>query len=525
VLSEGVMENAQPTLAAPECQPLRRWERPFLILLAVGTLSLLLPLLGRAPRAFVDDSWSSPMAAYTLASEGRPRNPGQMGMGGVDTYLVEPRLFASLIGAAIYRAAGFGLVQGRLAAVAFALLFVLAVYGTMRRLLGPLSAAAVATISAIDPWFFVCGRTFREEIFLAALLWLGAWLLLSAHPQGGGRRSFLGGLCIGVAHWTHPNALVFTAAFGGAAVVVAGLRPLAGRRFLFALLGLAAGIAPYVAYVLYVQATTEVRWFAQVERRAWAFARPWSEIVLTEKLRWANFIRWPQRALLLILYVVAAAWAAFRGRRADRAILLFVLFAAVLMPLYQPVATSRYYVVLVPALAALVWRCLPVSAEGSGPARPRAAAVVTTFALLVVGLMSLAPTVVVMWAYRDADYDHWTAPIVAAIPKDATVMANTMFWTALHDRKFVSSNRPSFGTWQSAEEALGFIRANRPAYVVQASPDYSGLDGIAARTRDLDSTTFGQACERLDELAPARIVLEQPYHRDFGVARVWKMEW
>ena len=69
-----------------------------------------------------------------------------MGLGGVDTYLVEPRLFASLIGAAIYRAAGFGLVQGRLAAVAFALVLVLAVYGTIRRLLGPLSSAAVAML-------------------------------------------------------------------------------------------------------------------------------------------------------------------------------------------------------------------------------------------------------------------------------------------------------------------------------------------------------------------------------------------
>jgi hypothetical protein len=100
-----------------------------------------------------------------------------------------------------------------------------------------------------------------------------------------------------------------------------------------------------------------------------------------------------------------------------------------------------------------------------------------------------------------------------------------MFWTALHDRKFVSSLKPTYDSWRSADEALGFIRAHRPTYVVQASPEYSGLDGIGARTRDLTSTNFGQACERLNELAPARIVLEQPYHRDFGVARVWKMEW
>jgi hypothetical protein len=484
------------------------------------------------------------MAAYTLAFEGRPRNPGQLGLGGVDTYLVEPRLFASLVGATIYRAAGFGLAQGRLAAVAFALLFVLAVYATMRRLLGPPSAAIVAALTAIDPWFFVCGRTFREEIFLAALLWLGAWLLLSAHPQRGGGRSFLGGLCFGVAPWTHPNALVFTAAFAGAIVLVAGLRQLSGRRFPLALLGLAAGLAPYVAYVLYVQATTDVRWFSQVERRAWAFARPLGEILQIERLRWANFIRWPQRALLPVLYVVAAAWAAFRGRRGDRAILLFVLLSAALMPLYQPVATSRYLVVLVPALAALVWRSLPVSAEAiehvepggkasrgvpTPPAwsarRSRAAAAVTTLALLAVGSMSLAPTLVVFWAYRDAGYDRWTAPIAAAIPKDAKVMANTMFWTALHDRNFVSSVRPSFGEWESADEVLAFIRTIRPAYVVQASTDYSSLGGIAPRPRDLASTIFGQACERLSELAPAQVVLERPYHRDFGAARVWKVEW
>jgi hypothetical protein len=139
---------AESLFLQPAFQRLELWFIP----LAVGLwLLLMCPMLGRVPRAFVDDSWSQAMAAYTLAFEGVPRNPGHILMGGVDEYLLEPRLFPSVVGAVVYRVLGFSLETGRLTAVAFSGLFLVAVYLTMRRLFNVTAAMGICLMTLIDP--------------------------------------------------------------------------------------------------------------------------------------------------------------------------------------------------------------------------------------------------------------------------------------------------------------------------------------------------------------------------------------
>lgn len=512
--------------------PVASWERRFLVGLGILLALVELPLLGRVPRAFVDDSWSEAMAAYTLAFEGRPRNPGQMGLGGVDTYLVEPRIFPSVIGAGIYRLAGFGLTQGRLAAVIFGAIFVFAAWGSTRLLFGSVAAATVGVMTAIDPWQLICGRTYRPEIFLATLLWLSWWFLLEAMDRRSATRALLGGACVGLACWTHANAVVFSAAALIGLIVAAGFGILKRAWLPYAVIGMVAGLAPYWAYVLYVQGVSDVRWLDQVGPRTEAYARPVWEILATEKARWAKFLRLPLRLPLAVVLVWAGGWALFRGRRADRLLLTLIVAATLLMPMVQWVATGRYYVALVPALGALVWRSLPRSGVRSagagsiGPAFSRAWVNrgIATGMLLVYAGMTLAPTFAIFYAYRRADYDSWVARVAEHIPRDGRVMGHTMYWTGLYDRQFITSIPPYYSDWRTVDNAVTHIEKYQPEYLIQSSTLFGGLRGLGPRKRDLRATVFGRACERVAAQVPARVLTEF-YERDFGAVRVWKLEW
>ncbi|MGD8454564.1 MAG: glycosyltransferase family 39 protein [Phycisphaerae bacterium] len=503
----------------------RRFLFAFVLLLAV----LLLPLLGRVPRAYGDDSWSA-MAGYTIAFEGCPRNPGQMGRGGTDRYLLQPRLLANVVSAPVYRVIGYGLTQSRLVAVAFCGIFVAAVYGIMRQLFGPLAAAGIALMTAIDPWVFICGRTGREEIFLAALLWLSWWILLEAIDRRSAGWAFVGGALIGLACWTHPNALVFTAAAVVAVVVTAGSAARRGTWWLWAAGGVAAGLAPYVAYVAYVQATTDVRLMDQVAARTGAHFRSLMEMLSVERERWVNFLRLPMRLPLLLLVVWSAGWALWRGRRGDRLLLILVLAAAVLMPLLVRVPHGRYLVVLVPALAALIWRALPPSGDAGGSMIGPAISHRWLRRSVVVGVlglyaaMSLLPTLAVLYAYRGADYDRFVARLAAEIPPHARVMGHTMYWNGLHDRDFVSSIPPYFSDWECEADAVAHLEAYRPEYVIQSSHVFGSLGGLGPRPKDLRATPFGRACEQVAAGIPSQQLLEF-YDPNFGAVRLWRFDW
>lgn len=358
----------------------------------------------------------------------------------------------------------------------------------------------------------------------------------------------LGGMCIGTAHWTHPNALVFTLAALCAFLFVSGCRMFRGKWLLWTVAGVALGVSPYVAYCVYAQSTGEVDWATQVFRRSGALARPLSETLATEALRWRNFIRLPERFPVLMLYAWGAAWAAARGQRTDRLLLVFIVVSALLLPIIQPVETSRYYVVLVPGLAALVWRSLAyflartgsqgMQAGGIGNEVDRSRAVAAPMhppatrlrkvaifsALAVYVAMSIVPTAMIVHAQRHADYSAWAARIAAHIPKEASVMASTMLWTGLHDRRFISNHPPSFAEWTNEAEAADFIRQHRPDYLVQSSLLYTGVGGIEARTDDLRATVIGRASEQVARELNGR-VLDEFYDRDFGASRVWALRW
>ncbi|MCK4658052.1 MAG: glycosyltransferase family 39 protein [Phycisphaerae bacterium] len=524
---------AQPSGALPWLANVPRagWERPFLVGLALLMALLMLPLLGRVPRVYGDDSWST-MAGYTLAFEGRPRNPGQMGRGGTDTYLVQPRLFPNVVCAAVYRLAGFGLTQARMVAVVFCGIFVFAVHGVMRRLFGPVAAAGIAVMTAVDPWVFITGRTCREEIFLAALLWLSWWFLLGAIDRRSAVRGFVGGLCIGLACWTHPNAVIFTTAGFVGLLAMAGFGKFKGWWLVCAVGGLVMGLAPYLVYVGYVESTSEVRVMDQVAARTGAYARSLMQMLAMEKARWMNFLRLPLRTPLLLLYLWGLAWALFRGRRGERLLLIFIVAAALLMPLLLRVGHGRYCVVLVPALAALVWRSLPRVGVRSGGAEDGAGPMVSQAWIgrsLAVGMMlvymgmSLLPTVAVGYAHRKADYDAWVARVARHIPPHASVMAHTMYWTGLHDRRFISSIPPYYSDWRTVEDAVAHIDKHHPEYLVQSSILFGGVGGLGPRKDDLHGTVFGQACEQVAARGGAR-VLDEFYERDFGRVKVWKIE-
>lgn len=509
-------------------EPLARWERWFLLGLAGLLMLLLWPLLTRVPRVYGDDSWST-MAGYTLAFEGVPRNPGQMGRGGTNVYLLQPRLLPNVVCAAVYRVVGFGLAQSRFVATLFCMMLMFASYGLVRRLCGPVAAAGTAVMTAVDPWVFLTGRTCREEIFLAALLWLSWWLLLDAFDRNCRKRALFGGLLTGLACWTHPNAVLFTIA---AAVTLAVIlrRVMWNPRILgWSLLGMAVGVAPYVAYVAYVQSTTSIRLMDQLAERSAAYQRPPGEMLAAERERWDNFLQLPMRLPLLMLYLWAVGLAAWRGGQAERLLLLLVLIAAVLMPVLIQGAHGRYLVVLVPALCALVWRSLPgigrvTKLWSEAVWRHTSLRWATAGVLVVYAAMSLVPTVAILWAHRHADYNRWMSRIARSIPPDARVMAHTMYWTGLRDRQFISTVPPYFSDWLNPQDFVAFVYKHRPDYLIQSSHLFASVSGLGPRPRNLRTTNCGQGSEMVAAAVPSEI-LDEFYHRDFGSVRIWHLKW
>jgi hypothetical protein len=360
-------------------------------------------------------------------------------------------------------------------------------------------------------------------------------LLVDAMDRSSGKRAFLGGFLTGLACWTHPNALVFTLAIFIALTIMAGWKRTLGWWLIPVALGLFTGLLPYLAFVAYIQNTTEIRLAEQVAERSDILTRTIGSILTNEVKRWTNFIRLPERTPLLALYAWAAIWTAWRGTRKDRFLLILVLAMAIILPILVRVSHGRYLVVLVPALSAMIWRSLlktwgPHTASSTSPAssksflsrlaRRKGASII----LVIYTLMSLAPTSAILWAYRNADYDRWVARVATTIPPDARVMGDTMFWIGLRNHPFISSIPPYYSDWRSVDDAVAHICKYRPDYLIQASSLYPGLDGLAPRSKNLRATRFGQACETMATRVPCQILTEF-YDRDFGAVRVWKVNW
>jgi hypothetical protein len=514
-----------PACSLPSLTWLRRdrlagWECAFLPALLLLLAAMLWPLLGRVPRAYGDDSWST-MAGCTLAFEGVPRNPPQTGRGATNEFLLQPRLFSNLVCAPVYRWAGYGLVQGRAVATLFCGLFVFSSWAMARRLFGPVAAAVIAVLVAVDPWVFLTGRTCREEIFLAGLLWPAWFFLLGAVDRNCAVRGFLGGLLTGLACWAHPNAVPFSVAGGIAFGLVVGPRRMLGRWLGWAVVGLFVGLAPYGIYVALVQHRTNLRLMDQLAERSAAYARPLREMLAVERERWVNFLQLPVRLPLVLLYGAGLAWTALRGKAAHRLMLLLVLSSSVLLPIVVCVGHGRYLVVLVPALAAVVWEALAAAAHAAAAKRRRWLLVGT---LGLYAAMSLGPTLAVVYTQRGADYDAWIARIARSVPAGARVMGHSMFWMGLRDREFISSIPPFYGDWRDVSGPAAHVGRYQPTYLIQSSLDYGAVGGLSPRPRDLRSTWFGQACELVASGIPSE-ALDEFYDRDFGAVRVWRLHW
>ncbi len=498
------------------------------VLLAV----VLLPRLGRVPHVVVDEHWAEAMAGYTLAFEGRTRNPGLKGWGGAEEHFIQPRILSGVIAAPVYRIFGYGLTQSRAVSATFGALLVFGVYAAVRQLFGPVAAAAAAVATAIDPWFFVTARQFRPEIFLAALLWWSLFLLLRAIRRDSAVESTVAGLLLGLAAWTHPNSAVYATAALIALCAVIGLNRRWFRLVGFVALGAAVGLAPFLGYTAYVQATSDVRLLGQLhQNRIGAWSRPLLEMLTEERDRWSGFLRLPTRAPLAVLCAAALLYAFVRGARGDRLLAMTVVIASLLAPLIIFVSTPRYLVVLVPMFAILIWRLLPVPGgtrwaelnpgKRAGPLRLALAGLV----LLVVGGMTAGATVVAASRHWAADFQPIQARVRQAVPADATVMANIVFWEALYDRDFIAAFPETFTAyWPDVESAVRHIQRYCPSYVVQNSRTFFTSTGPVPETDDLNAMTFGQAVTAVVRNMPADIVLDL-YDPHYGAVRVWRLHW
>jgi 4-amino-4-deoxy-L-arabinose transferase-like glycosyltransferase len=310
----------------------------------------------------------------------------------------------------------------------FGLLTILATWGAARRMFGPVAAAVAAIVVALSPALIVYDRIYRMYAPFVALATVSWWLLVSAQPAQGRRRTALW------AFYALTAVLLVYTHYLGILVLAC--------QALYALANWSRARAAFIAYALVLAAY--VPWLPQMRRQlalgGLAVGRPGLDAGLAHSvsgafamgipgsmLAWAGG-DWLALGIVLVL-AVAGAWL---GRRTALPFWLGTLAVAVVLSVAASrnlAYFSRYLLVDIPPVAIAFGVIIQTLAASR--ARLAAAAVATAcVALLGIG----ATNVLVDPYYQFPDWYAVNAAMLAAEkPDDAIVLDAGYEYLVVHD--------------------------------------------------------------------------------------------
>src|SRR5688572_17382045 len=216
------------------------------VLLVLAYVAALMPTLTRFPAPMNDEGREANL--FWVASGAEPgavrmnahRGFSTWGNGGLQ----------GATAAVIFRLAGVGVLQARLASLLWGGLLLLVVYWVGRRYWGRSVGLAAAVLLAISNPFLVATHTLRPDVQVVTMV-LGALLLAERSVDVGRARplasAFLGGLLLGLVVDTHPNGAAFFPLVGLVYPLRLGWRSFLSRRVTWVfLLGMVAAAAYYL---------------------------------------------------------------------------------------------------------------------------------------------------------------------------------------------------------------------------------------------------------------------------------------
>lgn len=440
---------------------------------------LALPFLGSAPRVWIDEPWNT-IPAVNLLHAGRLANPA------IDSSPLASPLVIPQLGFYLFLAGGLSIdgvspFTSRLPLALAGLAALLLTYRLTVARTNWQTASIASFLLGIDSLFFVSERTVRPEILLAAL---GvASLLLALRPDAPRRwvSGVAAGLVGGIGCWVHPNFAITVIAVACAALAAHGRKGML-RWVSYYACGVVVGLMPYVAYLLAVDAGSG---FARLRYQLGGRAEPitaTAEFVKTSMVaeieRYRSYIAFPYRTGVFLVQAGIVLLTALRSRDAlDRALVVFIGVHLVLFPLLVVARTSRYFTVLMPAVAILLARWLWGAATELR--KNRAAGGISALhahrALLAMGLIAcalyaanqMAGDAWTVWRTRGYPYSEVAQKLSSVVPPGAKVWGSITYWYAFQDHPFRFLN----GT---PGESF------RPDYVILYDSDIWGSAGAAS---------------------------------------------
>ena len=411
------------------------------LILAAACLLLLIQAATLLPVRWVEDeSWYS-IAAHTLATTGELRMP--VFAEGANTARVDtrPPLTAMLM-AGVFKLAGTSLYSAKLPFLLAGVIAILLTYLLGCEIGGVWVGLIGAMALATDNLFFLATRTARPETLASSFAILGILLFLYSQRLDSPQLAFFSGLVVGLGSVAHLNAFAAAISAGVLAILEFRWAVLRRARPWWFVAGLLLPIAVFLGWALSdaVHRAEFVRMYAYGEGGTLADI-PHRELVrYRDFLGFSSFrvklpIQVPMR-LHIALALLFSAGALYRYNRKLLGKIGCLILPAMAWWAYERNATPRYIATGSAYLALLISGAAVALIEF----KPRWRKAVTAVAALML-LSQVAGNFLLLYTYRQANYQTVTRQLREIIPAKATVYGAITFWMALCDHPYYSWNR------------------------------------------------------------------------------------
>jgi len=466
------------------------------------------------PRPWVDEPWES-ITGYSLATTGRLVNPVLAGRDGYDRHFLEPRIFQSLVLAAVFRLGGVGLLQARLASVGFSILSLVVFYFLMRRISSEWVAILSTLLLSVDNFFFIASRQVRPEIYLVMFSIGTLWVFAEALLRQRLLLVFLAGISAGISVWVHPNGLAVPLA---CVVILLGLHSSVKKvfqKFAFFTAGGFLGFLPYAVYVIYQDFGNHFQdWWAQLAGRPQQIVQSFW-LIMSARGEWQRFLQYvafPYRVLIVAVSLLAVVMLIFYRKRYNqltRWFLITPLVAYILIFfLLNSNKTIHYMVLLSPWLAGAIAAVAGLLLGSFTPWRISTFRTFVAIAIFAAFLNSAAGDVALVYRNRNCDYEQTLAALRAAIPLNARVWGSMSFWFAFY-------NQPYRTQYTYARDLSSF----KPDYVIANSVDIWGKSAY-------DYEHWAGVRQAVDSLLLQQgSLIQRIYTRCYGTLDVYSISW
>ena len=451
---------------------------------------------------------------------------------GMVSIFSSPRLLLSFVVAPFFAAFGVGIVQGRIASVLVGALLLLAGYIFGKRFFSKRAGILISLFLWIETMIFISARTIRPEIYLAALQMFSLYFLFSALETGELKKYFYAGLFLGVALWTHPNAVLYLAAVVMIFIVEKRLLVVKSKEFWTLTIGAIIAFSPYAIYVITVDAHNGfATWQSQlsrppVEGAQWGWP---ASSLMGEWRRLVDYVQFPTRLPILLIYIFGIAIGIRSKNRTVRLVLViasveFLLSVAIISDKSTLYATSFLPLPII-LLAKYLDDAVPhfgEDADGS-PFLSRFRTGSSLLAISILGVFTLnqlAGDAYLLCKDRQCSYSNVIAELQRSIPPDSRVWGSTTFWFAFYKQNYRSVNaglngNESVSDIRNRHSFLKDLDSFKPEYMITGDPEVWGTKPIWKNLRhDADSVVA----------ARGKLVGEIPTNC-YGDLRIYSLSW